>query len=109
MSDVKLVLVTYPVGGENDKNVSALASMLIKEKLAACVNRIKNVESYYQWEGELNVDKEEQLIIKTREGRISELKKRLIEKHPYDVPEIIILDVEDGSDSYMDWVRKNTT
>jgi len=108
MFSVRLVFVTVPKEEVGRSTGRELAETLVKEKLVACVSRIKNVESTYMWEGKLYSENEEQLIMKTTQNRVEELKKRIKELHPYEVPEILALDVSDGSEEYLKWVKDST-
>ncbi len=85
-----------------------LATTLVNEKLAACVNIIPSVWSVYHWQGTVEKAVENLLIIKTSEGRLDELMDRLRELHPYDLPEIIALPVETGLPEYLRWVVEIT-
>lgn len=85
-----------------------IAHTLVEERLAACVQMIPGVVSTYRWEGAVNVDTETLLLIKTTRARIDALKARLPALHPYEVPELLILDVADGLPPYLDWVGNVT-
>ena len=100
MSEFLVVYIT--ASGENAKD---LASALVREKLAACVNRIPGVESTYTWEGRVERDTEDLLIVKTRADLFDRLKKRVQALHGYDVPEIIAVPIVQGSESYLEWMR----
>lgn len=82
----------------------ALASALVDERLAACVNITAPVTSVYRWQGEVARDDERLLIIKTTMGRREAMAARLLELHPYDVPELLFMPVG-GSGPYLEWVR----
>ena len=84
-----------------------LAKTVVEEGLCACVNLIPSVTSFYIYDGQFCEDDEEILIIKTDALRYKALETRLFELHPYEVPEIIASEIADGSDSYMDWLRKS--
>ncbi len=84
----------------------ALARSLVDDRLAACVNVIGPIKSYYHWDGELCEDREVTLLIKTTAGRCDELIDELARLHSYDVPEIVVLDPEDVADSYAGWVHE---
>jgi periplasmic divalent cation tolerance protein len=86
-----------------------LASILVTERLAACVNMMPEMESVYRWKGAVESERERQLIIKTTVGRLEGLKERLHEIHPYTVPEFIVIPVAGGSDRYLSWLRQSTT
>lgn len=85
-----------------------LAEMLVNEQLAACVSRLPGVHSTYRWEGSVTTEREELLLIKTRAGCFDALRGRLLELHPYDVPELIAVPVSHGHAAYLDWVRHST-
>ena len=99
MSEFLVVYIT--ASGENARD---LASALVREKLAACVNRIPGVESTYTWEGRVERDTEDLLIVKTRADLFDRLKERVQALHGYDVPEIIGVPIVQGSESYMAWM-----
>lgn len=82
----------------------ALASALVDERLAACVNITAPVTSVYRWQGEVARDDERLLIIKTTMARREAMASRLFELHPYDVPELLFVPVG-GSAPYLEWVR----
>src|SRR5687768_17404561 len=101
MSEFIVVYVTAGSAEEADR----LAQSLVGERLAACVNRIKSIQSVYRWEGEVEQSDEELLIIKTRVELFPALETRVRELHSYSVPEIIALPVVAGSPGYLDWLR----
>jgi periplasmic divalent cation tolerance protein len=81
-----------------------IAWTLVEEGLCACVNQLPSVTSYYIYEGEFCEEPEELLIIKTLPPRFDALKRRILELHPYDVPEIIATEITAGHDAYMKWL-----
>lgn len=84
-----------------------LARTLVEEKLAACVNIIPYVKSVYRWEGKVVEDDEALLVIKTEEEVKDRIIKRIKELHPYELPEIIVLNITGGLENYLKWVREN--
>ena len=84
-----------------------LATTLVAEGLAACVNRLPGMTSTYIWEGQVQNEAEVLLIIKTTAERFEVLKERLAGLHPYELPELIAIPVCAGSERYLDWVRQN--
>ncbi len=103
-SEIIVVLSTVPsreIGRE-------LGRMLVGKRLAACVNIIPGLTSIYEWEGKLEEDSEELMVIKTTSKSLDSLISELSENHPYDVPEIIALPVKGGHSVYMDWIRSMT-
>lgn len=105
MSDLKIAFVTT----NNKKEADSLAEKIVSERLAACVNIISNVNSVYEWDGELHNDPEYLLIIKTPYSHVKELKKFIDKHHSYEVPEFIVLDVVDALPDYVRWVYDVTT
>lgn len=100
-SAVRIVLVTAP----DPACAERLARTLVEEKLAACVNVVPGVRSFYRWEGAVQADDELLLVAKTRSDRGPALAARVKELHPYDLPEVLELPAVGGSDAYLDWVR----
>lgn len=84
-----------------------IAETIVHERLCACVNQVPAVTSYYIYNDEFNVESEEFLMIKTRMSHFEVLKNRIIELHPYDVPEIIAAEIIAGSQSYLQWLGKS--
>jgi periplasmic divalent cation tolerance protein len=83
-----------------------IARALVDERLAACVN-IMPVRSCYLWEGKLNLEGEELLIIKTMQSMVEQLISRINELHSYRVPEIIVLPIVEGHQPYLDWIARS--
>ncbi|MFQ5903513.1 MAG: divalent-cation tolerance protein CutA, partial [Candidatus Binatia bacterium] len=83
-----------------------LAHALVEERLAACVNRVRPVQSIYRWQGQVEQNEEELLIIKTKGELFDRLKKRVQELHSYSVPEIIALPILEGSEGYLKWLAE---
>ncbi|MCA9616798.1 MAG: divalent-cation tolerance protein CutA [Sandaracinus sp.] len=100
MSDALVVLCTAP----DDATAERLARGAVEAGLAACVNVLGEVRSFYRWKGALQDDRERQLILKTRRDRFDALRTWLMREHPYDVPEILALPVADGSPAYLAWL-----
>lgn len=98
-AQVLVVLVTCPKDHARD-----LARTLIEERLAACVNRIPGLTSVYRWEGKVAEDEEVLLMIKTTAQGFPKLRDRVLALHPYDLPEILALGVEQGLPGYLAWV-----
>jgi periplasmic divalent cation tolerance protein len=105
MPDPLIALTTCP----NEAVAAEIAKVMVSEQLAACVNRISGVRSTYMWDGRLQDDSEVLLIIKTTRAQLPRLESRLVEVHPYELPELICLPVEGGSQAYLDWVSAAVT
>jgi len=81
-----------------------LATTLVEERLAACANIVPSVTSIYRWEGAVQRDDEVLVVFKTTDDAVADLRDRIVELHPYDVPEVLALRVVDGSEEYLRWV-----
>ncbi len=103
-TDHVLVLTTLPV----DADAVTFAQTLVEAQLAACVNLLPVMESIYRWQGDVEQDRERQLVIKTSRARVVALWERVRELHPYDVPEFLVLPIVDGNDAYLRWVGEST-
>ena len=99
-----LVLCTCPDEAAADR----IAGALVEERLAACVNRLAGVVSTYRWEGEVRRGSESLLLIKTTVERFAALRERIVALHPYELPEVIAVDVVRGLPSYLDWIAAET-
>ena len=98
--DALLVLTTWPANADP----AILATTLVDERLAACVNLLPEMDSIYRWQGRVERDRERQVIIKTTRGRLEALKRRIATLHPYELPELIVLPIVEGSDAYLRWL-----
>lgn len=98
---VIIALSTCP----DETSAAGIAAALVKEGLAACVNRIGAVRSTYVWDGRLHDEEEILLIMKTTTARLAALEARLKDLHPYELPELVALPVTGGNERYLDWVR----
>lgn len=83
----------------------AIASALVTEQLAACVNILPGARSVYEWQGQLHRDQELVLLIKSRADRLAALEVRLLELHPYELPELIVVPVLGGLAPYLSWIE----
>ncbi|MCJ0618171.1 divalent-cation tolerance protein CutA, partial [Haloarcula hispanica] len=83
-----------------------IAQTLVEERLAACVNRVA-CDSIYRWEGEIHTDAEEILLAKTTADRYPDLRDRVVELHPYEVPCIERFDETDIFSPFSDWRTRN--
>jgi periplasmic divalent cation tolerance protein len=102
MTDAVVVLVTAPSADV----AAAIARAVVEERLAACGNVLPAVRSIYRWQGEVQDEAEALLILKTQRRRFPELRDRILALHPYEVPEVLALPVEAGSDAYLDWIAQ---
>lgn len=81
---------------------------LLKNKLVACVNKIKDIKSFYWWENKICKDEETLLIIKTKKKLFSKIIKEIKKLHPYQVPEIISFEIYQGNKEYLEWIENTT-
>lgn len=102
--DLLVVLCTVP----DEEAGRRLARMLVERRLAACVNRLPNVTSVYWWQGEIQEDGEQVLVIKTRRELWSRLADAIEGAHPYDVPEIVALPMVECHEPYARWLVDST-
>jgi periplasmic divalent cation tolerance protein len=95
------VLVTCP----SMEKAAELAKALVAERLIACANLIPGVRSIYAWKGEVCDEPEVMMVLKSVPQRFTQLKDRIVALHPYEVPEVLQLDVQKAHGPYLDWVR----
>ena len=96
------VIVLTTVGATFDPH--PLATQLVEKRLAACVNIVPQVHSVYRWQGAIENDSEQLLVIKTVDERVAELRDALFSMHPYEVPEFVVIRIDDLSTAYRDWL-----
>lgn len=99
-----LVLTTCP-GSITAKKI---ATDLVIEKLAACVQVVPGVQSFFRWVGKVSNSEEILLIIKTTSDRYPQLESRITALHPYELPEIVTLQINGGLEGYLKWIESNT-
>ena len=85
-----------------------LAQTLVENKLAACVNILAPCRSVYPWKGAIQHDEEHPMLIKTTRERYAALEQAIRAGHPYELPEIIAVQIERGLPAYLDWVAAET-
>lgn len=88
------------------RKAEKLANHLLQNRIAACISVVPGVKSFYRWQGKVEADTEVLLMIKTSRGLITEV-RRVIEKlHDYDLPELIVVPIIDGSPDYLVWLER---
>lgn len=97
-----VVLITT----SNSEEAETLAQKIVVSKLAACVQIMPQMKSFYFWEGSIQQDAEHLLLIKTLSEKFAELETFIKKNHSYEVPEIVALSAEKVSESYLNWTRK---
>ncbi len=105
VNQLVVILCTVP----DEATAEKLATGLVEGRLAACVNAVPGVKSFYRWQGKIEAETEIQLLIKTRSERFDELAAWISENHPYEVPEIIAIPADRVSDAYLTWAVEQTS
>ncbi len=100
-----LLVITNCPGSITAKKI---AQDLITEKLAACVNIIPGVQSFFAWVGKVDKENEHMLVIKTTLASYDAVEQRIKKLHPYELPEIIAVPIQTGSAEYLNWISTNT-
>ena len=103
---LSLVIVNAP-----PSDAERIARALVERKLAACVNLLPGVRSFYVWEGKLTEDQEVTMLIKTRASLVASLTDVVKSLHPYSIPEVLVLSVDPdaGNASYLEWIARETS
>lgn len=103
---MKIILSNCP-----PERADAIATALVEERLAACVNALPGVRSTYRWQGKVEREGETTLLVKTSAAALARCTARLRELHPYECPEIVVLapEVATSFAPYVAWVREQTT
>jgi periplasmic divalent cation tolerance protein len=100
----RAVLLVITAGSRDE--AERLGEGAVEAGLAACGSVIPGVHSFYRWEGRIQRAHEAILLVKTSAGRAEEAQAYIRDHHSYDVPEIIAINVDGGSDSYLEWLMK---
>ena len=100
MSEQLVILMTAGSQEEAEK----IANALVSEMLAACVNVIPGVSSFYRWEGEVQRDQEWLLVAKSTPEVLDDLVRRVQALHSYDLPEVVAFPVVGGNQAYLRWI-----
>lgn len=105
LDQVVVVLTTWP----DELRAADVARHLVEQRLAACVTRLPRHQVTYRWQGAIEEAEEHQWVIKTTRRALAPLWDAVRAAHPYDTPEWLVLEVAEGSEAYMQWVRASTT
>lgn len=87
------------------EDAERIARSLVEKGLAACVNVVPGLVSFYRWQGRVERDAEVLLVIKTRGERFDALKAALLAEHPYEVPELVAFPIAAGHERYLEWLE----
>ncbi len=99
----KLLISTAP----DQTTAESLAKQLVENKLAACVNLVPKITSIYQWQDHIEQSDEVMLFIKTTTKNFIVIEEFIQKQHPYEVPELISLDITQISDPYLQWLTSS--
>jgi periplasmic divalent cation tolerance protein len=99
-----IVLCTCP----DQTSANNIASHLIKNGLAACVNISAPITSVYRWQGDIETSEEYMLYIKSTDARYDELEQAILSTHPYELPAVVAVPIEHGLQNYLGWIEQCT-
>ncbi len=100
-TDYQIVLCTCP----DAASAQHIAQHLVKIKLAACINIVSGVSSVYEWKGKIETAQEQLLLIKTHRTHYPALETEIKRLHPYELPEIVAISIENGLFDYLNWLN----
>ncbi len=103
MTNQRLMLTT----ASSQEEARKLATALVERRLAACVNILPKIDSIYRWKGKVEESQEFLLLIKTAETAVARVRDAIQELHSYELPECIVLLIEDGSEAYLKWIDES--
>ena len=95
----------YMTAGSKDE-ARKIGKELVISRLAACVNILGNMNSFYMWQGKVQDDTEIVMIAKTTEDRVPELVEKVKSLHSYDCPCIVSIPILDGNQAFLDWIAE---
>lgn len=101
MSELSIILTTFP----SEEVAASVVRELLKDKLIACGTLLLGARSLYHWKGKVEESAEVVVLLKTNQVRVDHCMERLTELHPYEVPEIVLIDPESVSAPYIAWVN----
>ncbi len=97
----QIVLTTCP----DQPNAERIARALVEEGLAACVNILPAMHSIYKWQGKIEYASEHLLLVKSLSKKFSSIRDRILDLHPYELPEIVAVPIADGFARYLTWLE----
>ena len=96
----QIILCTFP----DKKSAESIARLLVNDKIAACINILPDITSIYMWQEQIKSAQEYLLLIKANKSFYQRIETLLIEYHPYELPEIIAVSIENGFPEYLSWI-----
>jgi len=99
----KIVVLSACASGEE---AARIARALVEKKLAACVNVLPAVRSFYRWKGAIEDEQESLLVIKSSRPLFDQLRAEIEKLHSYEVPEVVAVPIVDGSEGYLEWLDR---
>ena len=103
-SDYCTVTVTI----DDESKAAEIAATIVRDRLAACGQVGSPIQSFYWWDGEVQNDGEWRIEFKTRAALLDRLTARVVELHPYDVPQVTAAPIVGGLPAYLDWIKETT-
>ncbi len=101
----RVVLVTAP----DLKTARQLAKLALEAKLVACANLVPGLESHYWWQNKLDRSREILILFKTVRQQVSTLQELILAHHPYQTPEFVTLEIQEGSPGYLEWIAASAS
>jgi len=102
----KVIQIFVSVG--DSEQAENIATALLEKRLVACAQFLPPMQSFYRWQGKIRSGIEHLLILKTQKHHFSAVENVIKQLHSYDVPEIVALDIIDGADDYLTWIKDET-
>ena len=99
-------IVDVYITTKNVKEARKIAKVLVRERLAACVNIIPKIESMYWWKGKINHHGESAIIAKTKKNNVRKIVYRVKSIHSYSMPCVVALPIKDGNANYLRWIKR---
>lgn len=96
------------ITARNKKEAGAIASALVKERLAACANIVSGVQSIYRWKGTIERAEEVVVFAKTKQSLVAKAISRAKKLHSYECPCIVSFPIDKGNPDFLTWIGNET-